>query len=176
MMTDICAHLVDIVSNSAAAGAGNIHISISESRKEDLLILKVIDDGRGMNPETVGLVMDPFFSTKKGHKVGLGVPLLKGTAETCGGAFSLTSEVGKGTSITASFKLTHPDLPPLGNLKDTFLTLTVSYPDLDFVFEYVTDNTNFILDTKDIRVQLDGIPINHPEVITFLGKYLDERL
>jgi hypothetical protein len=176
MMTDICAHLVDIVSNSVAAGAKNIRIAIAESKRTDLLTMEVTDDGRGMDRETTGRVLDPFFSTKTGHKVGLGVPLLKGTAETCGGTFALSSEVGKGTSIVATFRLTHPDLPPLGNLRDTFLALTVSYPDVDFVFEYNTDTTTFFLDTKDIRSELGGIPINHPEVITFLGKYLDERL
>jgi hypothetical protein len=111
-----------------------------------------------------------------GHKVGLGIPLLKGTAETCGGTFYLKSEIGKGTEIYASFRLSHPDLPPLGSLKDTFLTLMIGYPDTDFIFEYTTATTKFSLDTKDIRVELDGIPINHPEVITFIGKYLDEGL
>jgi hypothetical protein len=176
MMEEICDHILDIVANSVTAGAGSIRVAVIEDEKERSRILRIVDDGKGMDPETAARVVDPFFSTKLGRKVGLGIPLLKGTAETCDGRFYLKSEVGKGTEVFASFRLDHPDLPPLGNLKDTVLVLIVSNPDVNFLFEYRGEKKTFVLDTKEIRSELGDVPINHPEVIRFLTNYLDERL
>jgi hypothetical protein len=176
MMEDLGAHIVDIVANSVTAGARNVHLTLAEDRDRDLLTLQIVDDGKGMDQEMASHVADPFFSTKTGRKVGLGIPLLKGTAELCDGRFYLKSEVGKGTEIFASFRLSHPDLPPLGNLKDTFLILIVSNPDVDFLLDGRIKGKDFVLDTKEVRAELGPVPINHPAVIRFLSNYLDESL
>jgi signal transduction histidine kinase len=176
MMDEIASHIMDIVANSIRAQATNIRIDVEKDPEKAILTVRVKDDGVGMEPEMAQKIQDPFFSTKKGRKVGLGVPLLKGTAETTGGTFSLSTEKGKGTEICASFRSDHPDLPPLGNLKDTFLVLAVGSPEVDFIFTFKSDTTNFLLDTAEVKSLLDGVPINHPEVINFLRKYLDEHL
>lgn len=106
----------------------------------------------------------------------MGIPLLKGTAETCGGSFNIKSIQGKGTDIMASFQLSHPDLPPLGNVKDTILVLSISNPEVDFFFDIKNDIMSFTFNTKEIKTLLDGLPINSPEVIKFLKNYLDEHL
>jgi hypothetical protein len=129
-----------------------------------------------MDEEMVRRVVDPFFSTKKGKKVGLGIPLLKGTAETCGGAFSLKSKPGEGVDISVSFQLDHPDLPPLGNLKDTIIVLVIGNPDVDFSFSYSVDENTFSLYTGEIREMIGDVPINHPEIVKFLTEFLDEKL
>ncbi|HOS60576.1 MAG TPA: ATP-binding protein, partial [Syntrophorhabdaceae bacterium] len=79
MMDDICAHITDITANSKSAGAKNILVSIEKNEKKNKLSLKISDDGKGMDKDTAEKVVDPFFSTKTGRKVGLGIPLLKGT-------------------------------------------------------------------------------------------------
>jgi len=176
MMDDICAHITDIAANSISAGAKNIIVSIEKSKTKNKLSLKISDDGKGMDKDTAEKVVDPFFSTKTGRKVGLGIPLLKGTAETCGGHFSLNSSPGVGTEIEVSFLLDHPDLPPLGKLKDNILMLVVSNPEINYSFNIKTDDNDFLFDTKEINNMLDGLPINNPEVIKFLTIYLDENL
>lgn len=176
MMAEICAHIMDIVANSITAEAKKVNIFIAQDKKQDLLTVKVVDDGKGMSGEMSEKVQDPFFSTKTGRKVGLGIPLFKGTTEHCGGDFYLKSKIGEGTEIFASFALNHPDLPPLGNLKDTILVMIVSNPEVNFSFSYTINGKEFTLDTEEIKAQLGDIPINHPEVINFLGKYLDENL
>ncbi len=176
MMEDIASHIMDIVMNSITARAKHISITIEKDPDAHRLTLAIADDGVGMDRETAQKVQDPFFSTKTGRKVGLGIPLLKGTAETTGGSFALQSERGLGTSIGATFDTDHPDLPPLGNLKDTFLVLIVSHPDVDFTFRYRLDGKDFSLATKDLKNELGDVPLNHPEVIGFLTKYLDEQL
>ena len=176
MMDEIASHIIDIVANSVTAKATYIIVEITSNTNKGLLSLYIKDDGLGMDEETVKKVLDPFYSTKIGKKVGLGVPLLKGTAETTGGIFRLSSVIGKGTEIFASFDLNHPDLPPLGNIRDTMLVLVIGNPDTDFRFQIKNDIKEFILDTKEIKHHLDGIPINYPDVITFLSKYLDENM
>jgi len=176
MMDEISSHIIDIVANSVTAKAKNVAVEITTDSEKDLLSLFIKDDGTGMDEETIKKVLDPFYTTKIGKKVGLGVPLLKGTAETTGGTFSLSSSVGKGTEIFATFNLTHPDLPPLGNIRDTMLVLVVGNPDTDFRFVVKNNTAEFILDTKEMRAHLDGVPINHPDVITFLSKYIDESM
>ena len=176
MMEEICAHILDIAANALTAGARNISISIEKDRMNNMLSVWFKDDGKGMDEETVKRVVDPFFSTKKGKKVGLGIPLLKGTAETCGGKFHLKSKLGEGVDIFVTFQLDHPDLPPLGNLKDTIVVLIVGNPDVDFSFAYGVDGTRFSLYTKDIKALIGDVPVNHPEVVKFLTDYLDEKL
>jgi hypothetical protein len=176
MMEEICAHILDITANALTAGATHITVSIEEDRKNDVLFLSFKDDGKGMDEETVKRVTDPFYSTKRGTKVGLGIPLLKGTAETCGGTFLLTSRLGEGVDIKASFRLDHPDLPPLGNLKDTIMVLVAGNPEVDFSFTYKTDGNIFSLYTQEIRAIVGDMPLNHPEIVKFLTVYLDEKL
>jgi anti-sigma regulatory factor (Ser/Thr protein kinase) len=176
MMDEISSHIIDIVANSVTAKAKNVVIEIITDTEKNYMSLIIKDDGVGMDTETIKKVLDPFYTTKIGKKVGLGVPLLKGTAETTGGSFHLSSAVGKGTEIFATFDLNHPDLPPLGNIRDTILVLVVGNPETDFRFLLRSNAKEFILDTKEIRDHLDGIPINHPDVITFLSKYIDESM
>jgi hypothetical protein len=176
MMDEIASHIIDIVANSVTAKATYIIVEITKDTDRDFLNLHIKDNGVGMDQETVKKVLDPFYSTKIGKKVGLGVPLLKGTAETTGGSFHISSVVGKGTEILASFDLSHPDLPPLGNIRDTIFVLVVGNPDIDFRFHVTSGTREFVLDTKEIKLLLDGIPINNPDVITFLSNYLDENM
>ncbi|HEX2966233.1 MAG TPA: sensor histidine kinase [Syntrophorhabdaceae bacterium] len=176
MMDEISSHIMDIAMNAITAHAKRVEVTIVADPKESLLTLFFKDDGIGMDEDMVKRVQDPFFSTKTGKKVGLGIPLLKGTAETTGGTFSLTSQPGKGVEICASFRLNHPDLPPLGKLKDTILVLIIGNPDIDFLFKCTLNEREFILDTASVRNILGDVPLNDPEVVKFFIKHLDENL
>ena len=84
-MKDLSLYLLDITMNSVRAGAKHIDIKLSES-DDHVLTMTVSDDGCGMTPEQVARLSDPFYTTRKTRKVGLGVPFLKMLAEMCGGA------------------------------------------------------------------------------------------
>ncbi|MET3889062.1 signal transduction histidine kinase [Bosea sp. OAE506] len=61
--------------------------------------LSVSDDGEGMDEGTLARATEPFFTTKGvGKGTGLGLSMVYGFAEQSGGRFSLTSEVGRGTT------------------------------------------------------------------------------
>lgn len=130
-------HVLDIVENSIRANARNVNIVIMEDKKDDLLTLIIEDDGEGMDDKTRENVLNPFFTTKKGKKVGLGLPFLSHSAEEANGTMKVESEPGKGTVITATFKLGHIDRKPFGNLNETIKCLRITHPEIIITFDHV---------------------------------------
>lgn len=136
-MEDISLHILDIAENSIRVKAKNINIMIIEDKKNDLLTLTIEDDGEGMDDKTKEDALNPFFTTKKGKKVGLGLAFLSHSAEEADGAMKIESEPGKGTKITATFKLGHIDRKPFGNLNETIKCLKVTHPEINITFDHV---------------------------------------
>ena len=96
-MRELSLNVMDIAQNSISAGASLIEIEVAEDIGEDVLKIRVTDNGCGMTPEQVQHVIDPFYTTRTTRSVGLGVPLFKMEAEMTGGSFEISSEKGKGT-------------------------------------------------------------------------------
>ncbi len=176
MVEDICFHLVDLVQNSVAAGADTIRLTIVESQKENTLALEVADNGRGMDMATLDKVQDPFFTTKGFKKVGLGIPLLKATAQACRGDFSIRSDLGRGTEVNARMEKEHLDCPPLGKLEETLLTLLVSLDQVDLQFTYRSDRGEFAISSNAVRLQVGELHFSHPDVYHFLKEYIRDGL
>ena len=109
-MRELSLHILDIAHNSLAAGADEIRIEILEARQENLFLFSIEDNGKGMDAETAARVTDPFYTTRTTRSVGLGLPMLKTRAESCGGGLTIRSEVGKGTVVTLQLV---GALPPL---------------------------------------------------------------
>lgn len=64
------------------------------------LDVSVRDTGAGMPPETVERIFDPFFSTKESSRgTGLGLALIRSTIVQHGGAVSVRSSPGAGTTF-----------------------------------------------------------------------------
>lgn len=139
-MEDLSLHILDIVENSLSAAATWVGIRIVEDSRKDLRSLEVSDNGKGMDAETRQKALDPFFTTRSTRRVGLGLPLLAQAARESGGTFELLSEPGRGTTVKATFQLSHPDCKPLGNLVETLRTIVVGRPDLRLDFEYHKDS------------------------------------
>ncbi|MCP4603994.1 MAG: response regulator [Proteobacteria bacterium] len=63
--------------------------------------LRVIDTGTGMSRETLRKAFEPFFTTKpKGEGTGLGLSMVYGVVKNHGGAVTIDSEMGRGTTVT----------------------------------------------------------------------------
>lgn len=138
-MEDLSLHVLDVAENALAAGADRIEIRIVEELKEDTLTVEIVDNGRGMDAEMVSRALDPFYSSKPGKRVGLGLPLLAQAAREAGGEMAVQAEPGKGTLVRSTFRLSHPDLKPLGDMLQTMATLACAHPRVQFVFEHRQD-------------------------------------
>lgn len=167
-MREISLHIIDIAENGIAADADLITIRISESPVENLLKIHVIDNGRGIPGEMIEKVTDPFFTTRKTRRVGLGLSLFKEAAERCGGEFGITSPEGAGTEVSASFMLDHIDLAPMGDLAGSITCLIMGNQGVDFVYTHEYNERSFTIDTREIKRELDGVPVNTPEVLRFI--------
>ncbi len=174
-MDDISLHILDIAENSIRADAKTIAITITRDVKHNILSVIITDDGKGMDPETLAKVRDPFFTTK-GKKTGLGIPFLAQAAEQTGGTMSVDSTPGKGTRVAATFQWAHMDRPPIGSVADTLLTLIAGHPDADFIYEEQEGDRSFRIDTREIKADLDGVPISAPAVLDAIGDLLKQNL
>lgn len=175
-MLELALHILDIAENSVRAGAKTVWIDITENRREDRLRIKIRDDGSGMDPETLKRAMDPFYTSKKVRKVGLGLPMLAEAAERAGGGFTIESTEGVGTRVEVSFRLGHIDRQPLGDLAGALIALIVGNAGVDFICRHDCDGEVFTLDTREIRNEIDDIPMNHPEVLKFIRQHIMEGL
>lgn len=131
-MRDISLHILDIVQNSISAQGTSIAICIDEDIKRDALTLEIMDNGVGMDEQMIEEVTNPFCTTRTTRKVGLGLALLKASAERSDGYIDIDSKLGEGTQVRAVFKISHIDRPPLGSLSETLVTLIACNPELDF--------------------------------------------
>ncbi len=165
-------NILDIAENSVKARATLIGITITVAG--DTLEIVIDDNGTGMSKEFLSKVTDPFTTTRKTRKVGMGIPLFKEAAEVTGGSFEIESELGRGTRVTTRFKIDSIDRAPLGDIAETAVTLL--NPDIDFVWVYTVNGRSFTFDTREIKEELKGIPINSPEIISFLRELLKENI
>ncbi len=178
-MKELSLNVLDITENSVKAGATLTEISVNESGEKLELIIK--DNGCGMTSEVLETVTDPFYTTRTTRKVGLGLPLLKLEAEMTGGEMTVESthisqsEENHGTKVRAVFYKNHIDCIPLGDIVETVATLIQGHPDTDFLFTHNYGGGEAVLDTRELRQVLEGVPLNTYEVIKWIKEYLKEQ-
>ena len=174
-MRELSLNILDIAQNSLSAGAGLVTLTVDEDSGADSLTLRVEDDGRGMDADTLQRVRDPFYTTRTTRKVGMGIPLFRMAAEMTGGSLDIVSEPGKGTAVTASFSLSHIDRMPLGDMAGTVTALIRLNPGVDFVYRHTVDGRSFEMDTRELRAQRGDVPLSEPDVMEWIDGYLREQ-
>ncbi len=175
-MRELSLHILDIVQNSIRAKATEISMFIDIHTVIDQMLIEIKDNGCGMSKEMSKRVLDPFTTTRTTRRVGLGLPLFKAAAERCDGELLLHSEEGKGTTVSISFGFRHIDRAPLGDIVATLITLIQGNPDIDFLYRHCYDEKVYELSTKEMRSELEGVPLNHPLVLDFIKKDIQEGL
>lgn len=79
---------------------GEITIRTTNS-DEDSIRIEIIDNGTGISPEDIPHIFEPFFSTKRNASgIGLGLSIVHGIIENHKGRIEVSSEPGKGTTIS----------------------------------------------------------------------------
>jgi signal transduction histidine kinase len=97
--------IVEIVSNAidAMPDGGTLTVSGREERagaggRGREVLVEIRDTGRGIAPEVISQVCEPFFTTRA-EGTGLGLAIAKRYVEQNGGELALESRVGEGTAV-----------------------------------------------------------------------------
>lgn len=179
-MKELSLNILDVAKNSVKAEATLIEIELEET--ERTLLIRIRDDGCGMEEEFVRRVVDPFSTTRTTRKVGMGLPLLKLAAEQTGGNLSIVSTPkrlspdGAGTTVEALFYKDHMDFTPLGDVISSVVLLIQGNPDTDFRFVHTMPHGTVELDTREIRAVLgDEVPLSDYAVLSWIEESLKEQ-
>ena len=148
-MQEIAMSILDIAYNSIRANASLIKILIHDSNNLNIINIRIIDNGKGMEQATIKKVVDPFYTTRTTRKVGLGIPMFKENIEATGGKFLIESTINVGTKVEGEFVKRHIDCPPMGNIVDTIITLIQADDKIDYLFKYTSDDFEFEMCIRD---------------------------
>jgi signal transduction histidine kinase len=93
--------LQNLVSNALRHTVGGA-VTVDVSVRGDVLRCEVTDTGTGIHPALLERVFEPFVQGPSGGRAGLGLALVRHLCEALGGAVTLQSEVGRGTTALVS--------------------------------------------------------------------------
>lgn len=147
-MDDLANYLLDIIQNSIQARSTMIKLSIIE---DEVLKIKIIDNGIGMSEKVLNQVTSPFYTTRTTRKVGLGLPLIKMLCEQTDGDFRIESTEGLGTSLYLMMHHHHIDMPPMGNLGEMIYTISIHQDVSEFIFTYEKNQKKYTYQLTEIR-------------------------
>jgi Histidine kinase-, DNA gyrase B-, and HSP90-like ATPase len=175
-MNNLSMHILDIVQNSISANATLIEIRIDENLEKNVLDILIKDNGKGMDDEFLSQVTDPYTTTRITRKIGMGIPLLKHSAEQSSGYIKVNSAKEIGTTIQATFQHNHIDRPPLGDIAGTIVLLVAANPDVDFKYVHCVNNSKYQFDTREVKEILDDVRIDDPKIRGMLKEMITENL
>lgn len=149
-MRNLADHLFDIIENSVNANATDVIVKLSFSEKK--FFCSISDNGSGISgPE----VLDPFVTSRKTRRVGLGLPLLKKAAEDTGGYLKIDklTKTG-GTYLEFQMDMSHIDAKPFGNLARTFSDIFIAWPMINLkLFIKEGSLEELIIDFEELRIE-----------------------
>jgi len=176
-MRELSLHILDIVQNSIEAQATLIEIVMKEDISNDLLKITIVDNGTGISKEKLWNITDPFVTTRKTRRVGLGLSLFEVAAMRCEGSLKIRSNP-KGTEVISTFRHSHIDRAPIGNIADTLVAMAISLKkDTNLVYKHSYNHNVFTLDTREVRRIIgDKIPLNHVRVLNWIKNTVNEEL
>ncbi|MBS4055682.1 MAG: HAMP domain-containing protein [Bacteroidales bacterium] len=98
---------VALLVNAVEAVGPNGEIVMKTSNPDEQSVkLEIIDDGKGIAPENMPHIFEPFFSTKhEASGIGLGLAIVHGIVQSHKGSINVVSEPGKGTTIAITIPL-----------------------------------------------------------------------
>jgi signal transduction histidine kinase len=101
--------LMNLILNAIEAMTDGGRLSVASGRTEETLRLEIADTGRGISEEETKNIFEPFYTTKE-QGLGLGMPYARKIIEQHGGAISVISRLGEGTTICVALPAGRKDV------------------------------------------------------------------
>lgn len=168
---ELSLHVLDLLENARAAGATVVSVEIIEDLEHDRLELSVRDDGHGLAELGPEKAFDPFYTTRTTRRVGLGLPLLQAAAERAGGCATLESVPGH-TLVRASFRLSHIDRAPMGDIAGTLITFMLLESAPRLAYRHCVGEDEFEFDTASAE-EAAGRELTAMDVSGWVRDYLN---
>ena len=157
-MRELSLHLLDILENSARAGATQIRVTIELDADKNWLTLCVEDDGPGFSVGPDQL-LDPFYTTKTNKRTGLGLSLFRAAAQQAGGDLFLGKSDLGGALTKATFQYQHLGRAPLGDMAGTFMALLLSNPQIHVLCYCSGPQGTFTLSSQEDKDKSAEMPL-----------------
>jgi Histidine kinase-, DNA gyrase B-, and HSP90-like ATPase len=162
-MKDLSLHLLDLIENSANAGAGQVVLLFDWN--DTVLSITLTDNGPGL-PEAIKKdPANPFTTTRTTRPVGFGLNLFREAAEQTGGNLIIGDSDSGGILLKGDFHMDHIDAKPLGDIIETILAAITAWVDLDLEINVGQEN---ILSTIQLKAELGEIELTQPEIRDFI--------
>lgn len=103
--------LTNLIINSLQAidgEGGRVLIKLSSDSAAERVHVEVSDTGRGIAPEDIGKLFEPYYSTKE-TGTGLGLAIVKKVIDDHGGTITVTSRQGSGTTFAITLPVKRKD-------------------------------------------------------------------
>lgn len=158
MHATICDIITDLAQNAMEAGATQVTLEVSTTPK--LIAVCVKDNGKGMDEATLKRAVEPFYSEAGKHdhrRVGLGLPFLIQTVEAVAGTVDIQSRPGHGTTIRFALDAKHWDVPPLGNVAQTVLSLMNFGSGCNLILKRRTETDSYDVSRADLVEALGNL-------------------
>jgi two-component system nitrogen regulation sensor histidine kinase NtrY len=96
--------LINLLDNAIASvsGKGSVSVRVSHDKRQNKVVLEVIDTGRGISPEAKGKLFEPYFSTKKAG-MGLGLSIVSTIVTEHNGTIRVEDNIPKGARFVIEF-------------------------------------------------------------------------
>lgn len=92
---------VNLLNNAFQALSGRGRVALATRREPGAVVVTVADDGCGIEPGLVSKIFDAFYTTRRGRGgTGLGLAITRTLVVRNGGAISVESEPGVGTTFS----------------------------------------------------------------------------
>ena len=170
-MRDLSLHLLDIMMNSISADASEIALSIDLDTNIHAYTISVTDNGVGFLLQNSQDVADPFYTTKRSRKVGLGLSLFREACEKTGGTMSIDPACPNGVCVRASMFLASVDSIPLGDIAQTMAGLIFTNPSISFSATFCRDHVQEArFNSCDVRLKF-GQDVSNANTDVYLYIY-----
>jgi len=175
-MQDIAMISLELLINAQSAQATRIQMLYHIDPLKNTVQLRVKDNGKGMDEDTLKKVSSPFYSSRTTRKIGLGLPFFIQSVQQCDGHVDLRSTIGLGTTIEGTWTYDHWDNPPEGNLGECILLCIQANPMTHIEFTYQYQEAVYTFDSKKLQEMIEPLPLDQPEILLWIEQEINQAI